>query len=166
MALTSPLCHSTPTQSMAHMHPPPPATEKWHKDDLTPCKPLQFDWGSLVLVRSRSHVTVPLKSHNWHVLGHFSHFALGSPRIARADVCVCVCVCVCVVCAVAHFRVAGGAILGALRADRSALYPYMAYHGASPYLREVHPLTSSGEYSEWHLWGPPVVAMWACQRST
>ena len=49
-------------------------------------------------------------------------------------------VCVCVECAVAHFRVAGGAILGALRADRSALYPYMAYHGASPYLREVPPL--------------------------
>ena len=51
-------------------------------------------------------------------------------------------VCVCVVCAVAHFRVAGGAILGALRADQSALYPYMAYHGASPYLREVPPLST------------------------
>ena len=46
----------------------------------------------------------------------------------------------CVECAVVHFRVAGAAILGALRADQSALYPYMAYHGASPYRREVPPL--------------------------
>ena len=51
-------------------------------------------------------------------------------------------VCVCVLWAVAHFWVAGGAILGALQADRSALYPYMAYHGASPYLREVLPLST------------------------
>ena len=36
---------------------------------------------------------------------------------------------------------------GALRADRSALYSYMACPGASPYLREAHPLTASGETS-------------------
>ena len=74
------------------------------------------------------------------------------------------CVCVCVVCAVAHFLVAGGAILGALRADRSALYPYMAYHGASPYRREVPPLIFVYSLGIGNTYGGP--RSWLCGRAS
>ena len=49
---------------------------------------------------------------------------------------VCMCVCVCVFCGL-WITYSSRVLLaaGALREDRSALYPYMACHGASPYLR-------------------------------
>ena len=85
----------------------------------------------------------------------------------RVCVCVCVCVCACVrvsTCVYVCVRVfdcarasvcvfyglwithsfAGGASCGSLREDRSALYPYMANHGASPHL----------------LGGPPTNFLW------
>ena len=87
-------------------------------------------------------------------------------EVASACVCGFVygCVCACVECAVAHFRVAGGAILGALRADRSALYPYMAYHGASPYLREVPPLIFVYSLGIGNTYGGP--RSWLCGRAS
>ena len=55
---------------------------------------------------------------------------------ACVRVCVCVCVCACVFYGL-WITYSSRVLLaaGALREDRSALYPYMAYHGASPYLR-------------------------------
>ena len=80
---------------------------------------------------------------------------------------LCVCVCVCVECAVVHVRVAGAAILGALRADQSALYPYMAHHGASPYRREVPPLIFVYSLGIGDTYGGPRSGLCGrCQRST
>ena len=76
-------------------------------------------------------------------------------------------VCVCVECAVVHVRVAGAAILGALRADQSALYPYMACHGASPYRREVPPLIFVYSLGIGDTYGGPRSGLCGrCQRST
>ena len=58
----------------------------------------------------------------------------------RACVCVCVCSMACGSPTVSRVVLAAGA----LREDRSALYPYMANHGASPHL----------------LGGPPTNILW------
>ena len=57
--------------------------------------------------------------------------------------------------------------LGALREDRSALYPFMACHGASPYRREVPPLSTCIHVGIGNTYGGLlVIAMWVCQSPT